>query len=67
MLVHHSNTFGNSVLRSAKIYWYSIYQYFAAISLLQAIENIHQSGLASSVLAQKGVDLSMMQVKFCSL
>jgi hypothetical protein len=57
VLMDHPDAGGHGVARTPEPLNLVVQQDLALIGLVQAVEHVHQGGLARTVLAQQGVDL----------
>ena len=62
VLVDHTDLIIKSILRGTDHGFFAVYENLSAVRSIDACEHVHQSGLAASVLAQKGKDLSRIDV-----
>lgn len=59
VLVHHANAQGHRIGGALDPHLFATIEDLAIRGLVEAHENVHERGLARSVLAQQGVDLSL--------
>src|SRR6266446_8654079 len=59
VLVYHTDFQANSIARSTYMRRLTIDQYFAAVRMNQAIENIHKGSFARAVFSNQGMDFSL--------
>ena len=58
MLVHHADPCGHRVTRPGEMLRHIIKQDFTLFGTVQAIEHVHQGGLAGTVLTEETVDFA---------
>ncbi len=61
VLVHHANAMGDGVTGAVDADLLSPDQDVALIGGIEAVEDVHQRGLAGSILAQQGMYFSLLQ------
>src|SRR5258708_22008992 len=59
VLVYHTDLQANGIARSTYMSRWTIDQYFAAVRMNQAIENIHEGSFARAVFSNQGMDFSL--------
>ena len=67
MLVHHADAGPDGVLGRGELDRLSVQEDLALVVPVQAVEDVHERGLARSVLAQEGVHLAAFQVEIDSV
>ncbi|GAA0402473.1 hypothetical protein GCM10009541_51970 [Micromonospora gifhornensis] len=60
MLVHHADAGRDGVGRPTQLQRLAVDQDLALVGLVEPIEHVHQGRLASTVLAEQGVNLSRL-------
>src|SRR6266568_1435050 len=60
MLMHHTDAQANGVTRSADVSWLPIDEDLTAVGMNQAVEDVHQRGFACAVLANQGMDFTLV-------
>ena len=63
MLVHHPDPAVDRVLRRLEDDLFAVQQDLALVGPVEAVEDVHQRGLAGAVLAEQGVHLAAPQVE----
>ena len=58
MLVDHADTGGHGVARPGEGDGLVVDEDLSGVGLVEAVEDVHERGLARAVLAQEGVDLA---------
>ena len=58
VLVHHADAGRHGVARAGEVLDVVVEQDLALVGLVQAVEHVHQRGLAGAVLAEQAVDLA---------
>ena len=61
VLVHHADALGDGIVRIEHRTGLAVDENLAAIGLVEAVEHVHQRGLARAVFAQQGVNLALFQ------
>src|SRR5437879_11175276 len=59
VLVYHTDFQANSITWSTYMHRLTVDQYFAAVRMNQAIENIHEGSFARAVFSNQGMDFSL--------
>ena len=63
VLVHHADPLGDGIVRTADVDFFAVQEDLAFIGPVETVEDVHQGGLAGAVLAEKTVNLALMQLK----
>jgi hypothetical protein len=58
VLMHHADACGHRVAGAGEPLHDTVEQDLALVGPIQAVQNVHEGGLASAVLSEKGVDLT---------
>ena len=61
VLMHHADPQLNGFVRRIDVRLFTVYEDFALCGLIQAVEDVHQRGLARAVLAENRVNLSLVR------
>ena len=56
--MHHANPGANGIVGVVDLYLLAIHLDFATVGAHQAVEDVHERGLAGAVLANEGVDFA---------
>ena len=60
VLVHHADAARDGIVGGVDIHLFPADQDLAFIRLIQAVEDVHQGGLAGAVFPQQGMDLALL-------
>ena len=63
MLVHHPDPAVDRILRRLEDHLFAVQQDLALVGPVEAVEDVHQGGLAGAVLAEQGVYLAPPEVQ----
>ena len=63
MLVHHADAQVDGISRLCHMDFVAVHQNLAAVRMVQAINHVHQRGLACTIFAQQGVNLALLQIE----